>query len=182
MFNRSLIALFLVFAPLSVISFGGGQAIVADIQRQSVSVYGWLNDQQFTDLFAVSRAAPGPSTLISALIGWRVAGFWGAVVAAIAMYLPSSMIMYAAASWWERQEGSAWRAAIERGLAPVAVGLIFAGAFSVLQSAHILGAGRIDPLGLAVALGGAMLLRFTSIGPYILMAATAVLYGLWQFA
>ncbi|HEX2724542.1 MAG TPA: chromate transporter, partial [Beijerinckiaceae bacterium] len=61
--DNRLVALFAVFAPLSLLSFGGGQAIVADIQHQTVDVYGFLSNQEFADLFAISRAAPGPSTL-----------------------------------------------------------------------------------------------------------------------
>ena len=65
MFDR-LLALFLVFAPLSLVSIGGGTSIFAEMQRQTVSVHGWLTDAQFTDLFAISRAAPGPGSLICA--------------------------------------------------------------------------------------------------------------------
>ena len=60
MFDSRLLGLIIVFAPLSLFSFGGGQAIVADIQHQTVGVHGWLTDQQFTDMFALSRAAPVP--------------------------------------------------------------------------------------------------------------------------
>src|SRR5262249_57406046 len=79
MSDNRLLGLVLVFAPLSALSFGGGQAIIADMQHQTVA-QGWLSDTEFADLFAISRAAPGPSTLISALIGWQVAGLVGAVV------------------------------------------------------------------------------------------------------
>lgn len=131
-----LLALMAVFAPISVLSFGGGQATIPEMQRQTVALHGWLTDSQFADIYAISRAAPGPSTLIVALIGWQVAGFLGAVVAALAMFVPSSIVMFAASSWWLRNEDSRIRHAIETGLAPVAVGLIFAGAVIVLDAAH----------------------------------------------
>ena len=47
------------------------------MQHQTVTVHGWLTNGEFADLFAIARAAPGPSTLIVALIGWQVAGFLG---------------------------------------------------------------------------------------------------------
>jgi chromate transporter len=134
--DTRLLALALVFAPLSILSFGGGQAIVPEIQHQAVAVHHWVSDAQFADLFAISRAAPGPSTLIVALIGWQVAGFLGAVAATIGIFLPSSIVVYLASAWWQRNERSPIRRAIERGLAPVAVGLIFAGALTVLSAAH----------------------------------------------
>ena len=67
MLDSRLIGLILVFVPLSLLSFGGGQAIVADIQYQTVEVHKWLTNSEFVDMFAISRASPGPSTLIAAL-------------------------------------------------------------------------------------------------------------------
>jgi chromate transporter len=131
-----LLALMTVFAPLSLLSFGGGQSTIPEMQRQAVAVHGWLTDAQFADVYAISRAAPGPSTLIVALIGWQVSGFLGALVATLAIFVPSSILMYAASAWWQRNEGSMFRKAIEQGLAPVAVGLVFAGAVIVLDAAH----------------------------------------------
>ena len=104
--DNRLLGLIMVFAPLSLLSFGGGQATVADIQNQTVHVHGWLSNQDFTDMFAVSRAAPGPSTLIAALIGWQVYGFWGALTATLAVFIPSSILVYVAANWWQRNAGS----------------------------------------------------------------------------
>src|SRR3984957_1729058 len=123
-----LLGLLMVFAPISLLSFGGGQATIPEMQRQTVAVHGWLSDSQFADLYAISRAAPGPSTLIVALIGWQVCGLPGAAVATLAVFVPSSILMYAGTAWWQRNEQSPVRKAIEQGLAPVAVGLIFAGA------------------------------------------------------
>ncbi len=170
MADNRLLGLALVFAPLSILSFGGGQAIVPEIQHQSVVVHGWLSDAQFTDLFAISRAAPGPSTLIAALIGWQVAGLLGAVLATLAIYVPSSVVVYAAASWWQRNEGSLVRRAIERGLAPVAVGLIFAGAVTVLRAAHA------DALALATTAVATAALYFTKVNSYTLVGLVALFY------
>ncbi|HEY4162644.1 MAG TPA: chromate transporter [Dongiaceae bacterium] len=123
-----------VFAPLSLLSLGGGQSVLSAINRQVVEVHGWMTQQDFVDLFAISRAAPGPGSLLSTLIGWRVAGTWGVVAASMAYFIPSSTIAYFAARTWNRYKGNAWQAALERGLAPVATGLILSGAFSVLQA------------------------------------------------
>lgn len=168
--DSRLLGLVLAFAPLSLVAFGGGQAIIADIQHQTVSVQGWLSGREFTDLFAISRAAPGPSTLIVALIGWQVAGFWGALVATLAIFVPSSVIVYALGSWWIRHRGSSWVVAVERGLAPVAVGLIFAGALAVME------ASGVDALRLGTVVAAALVLYLTKLGPYPLMLVVAALY------
>jgi chromate transporter len=131
-----LVALILVFAPLSILSIGGGQSTLPEIQHQTVAVHGWLTNGEFADLFAIARAAPGPSTLIVALIGWQVGGIYGAIVATLAIFVPSSIVMYAVGAWWQRNQESTLRKAIEQGLAPVAVGLVFAGAVIVLSASH----------------------------------------------
>ncbi len=166
------LALLLTFAPLSLMAFGGGQAIVSEIQVQSVEVQGWLSAGQFTDIFAISRAAPGPSTLIVALIGWQVAGFLGAAIAATAIFLPSSLLIYAFGTWWLRHRGKPLTVAVERGLAPVAVGLIFAGAFIVLQSMEA------DWLRFLTVVAAVLLLTYTKVGPYTLLFAAGLLYFL----
>lgn len=176
MSETRLLALVLVFAPLSLLSFGGGQAIVADMQHQVVDVQHWLTGPQFADLFALSRAAPGPSTLIAALIGWQVAGLLGAVVATLAIYIPSSFVVYGAVRWWHSAAGqSPWRGAFERGLTPVAVGLVFAGAYAVLQAAHV------NALQILTTILVAGLLTYSRVGIYLIMAVTALAYGLLQF-
>ena len=94
---RTLLALALVFAPLSLLSIGGGASLLAEIEHQSVGVHAWTTQREFADLFAISRAAPGPGTMLSTLIGWKVAGLAGALTATVALYLPSSLLVYAAA-------------------------------------------------------------------------------------
>ena len=178
--DSRLLGLVIVFVPLSLMSFGGGQAIVADIQHQTVAVHGWLTDRQFTDLYAVSRAAPGPSTLVAALIGWQVYGFWGALIATLAVFVPASIIVYFATGWWHRNHGSPWRLALERGLQPVAVGLVFAGIAAVLQAAHIVSAQGTSLLGIATVLTSTALLTYTKISPYTLMGLVATFYGALQ--
>lgn len=127
--------LVLVFTPLSLLSLGGGQSVIADIGKQVVDNHGWLTQADFVDLFAVSRAAPGPGSLLSTMIGWRIAGFAGALVASLAYFVPSSLIAFAVSRVWNRYRGQAWQGMLERGLAPLATGLILSGAFTVLLSA-----------------------------------------------
>jgi chromate transporter len=168
--GRSVLALLLVFAPLSILSIGGGQATIPAMQHQTVVVHGWLTNGEFADLFAISRAAPGPSSLIAALIGWQVYGFWGAVAATLGIFLPSSLLMYAASTWWRRRQDSPIRRAIERGLAPIAVGLVFAGAITVLRAAH---AGA---LALATAAAVCLLQSTTRISTHATVGAVASIY------
>jgi chromate transporter len=170
---RRLLALALVFAPLSLLSIGGGASLLAEIEHQSVAVHGWTTQREFADLFAISRTAPGPGTMLSTLIGWKVAGWAGALTATVALYLPSSLLVYGAARLWGRWRGSVWHTAIERGLAPIAAGLILAGGIAVL---------RVSPGGPAVwaaaIVSTALILRWPSLHPLALFAAGGALFGL----
>jgi chromate transporter len=168
--GRILLNMIMLFAPLSAMSFGGGQTVIADIAHQSVNVFHWLTDRQFADLFALSRVSPGPTTLISSLIGWHVAGFVGLMVATLAMYLPSSTIFVAVTSFWHKHQHAPWRRAVERGLAPVAVGLILAGAVAVLQAMHA------TAIGWATTAVTTLVVQFVKINPYVLMSAVAAIY------
>jgi chromate transporter len=172
MSDGRLLVLALVFAPLSLMSFGGGQAIIADMQHQTVDIHHWMTGPEFADLFALSRAAPGPSTLISALIGWKVAGPLGAIVATLAIYIPSSLVVYGAVRWWHATNDSPWRGALERGLAPIAVGLVFAGAMAVMQAA------QVNALQIFTTLLAAGLLTVTRVGIYAIMAVAALVFAL----
>lgn len=165
-----LVALALVFAPLSLVSLGGGPSIFAEMQRQSVEVHGWLTDARFLDLFAISRAAPGPGSLIAALVGWEAAGFTGALVAALGLYLPSSLVMLAVGHWWRRRGDSPARRVIERGLAPVAVGLIFAGVWTLMRAE---GVGGLE----WATLIASTLVLARGISPYLVMGVVALAYA-----
>jgi chromate transporter len=169
--DNLLLRLILVFAPLSALSIGGGQAIIADIQHQTVDVYHWFTNQEFADMFAISRATPGPNTLIASLIGWHLGGLLGMLVATLAMYVPSSLMFVTATSYWHRGQDSRWRRAIERGLAPIAVGLIFAGALAILQALHP------GLLGWTTTIAAMAVLYYTKTNPYLVIFAVLVLYG-----
>jgi chromate transporter len=170
---RRLLALALVFAPLSLLSIGGGASLLAEIEHQSVAVHAWTTQREFADLFAISRAAPGPGTMLSTLIGWKVAGWAGALTATVALYLPSSLLVYGAARLWGRWRGSVWHTAIERGLAPIGAGLMLAGGIAVL---------RVSPGGPAVWVAAiastALILRWPSLHPLALFAASGALFSL----
>jgi len=91
----------------------------------------------------------------------------------VALYLPSSLLVYGAARLWGRWRGSVWHSAVERGLAPIAAGLILSGGIAVL---------RVSPGGLAIWIAAivatALLLRWPRLHPLVLFAAGGALFGL----
>jgi chromate transporter len=163
--------LVLIFAPLSLVSFGGGQSVVADINRHVIEQH-WLTQAQFVNLFAISRAAPGPGALLTTLIGWDVAGITGALIATFALFAPSSVLAVFAFHFWSRVGQSRGRRSLERGLTPIAVGMIFAGALSVMRSSpHTVSILAIAALSTAV-----MIMRPRSSPLFVLMGAGLLQY------
>jgi chromate transporter len=171
--EKTLAALALVFAPLSLVSICGGPSVIAEMQHQAVVVHQWMTQREFADMFAIARAAPGPGTLLATLIGFSVAGWLGALVVSLAFFLPSSLVAYGAASIFNRWRGSAWHGAIEAGLAPISVGLVMAGAFVILDM------GRSGLLAWGVALGvAACRLWRPGVHPLVLMGLGAAVFML----
>jgi chromate transporter len=164
------LTLLAVFVPLSLVSVGGGQTVVADIHRQVVANHHWLTESQFVDAFAISRMAPGPGTLLVTLIGWDVGGLWGALVASIAIFVPSALLVYGIARLWARYRGARWQLALEAGLRPVAAGMILASGLVLIEALE----GGWVARGIALASTG--LLMVTKVNPIVLMAAGAVVF------
>lgn len=162
-----LVDLFLQFSLLFAIAFGGANALLPEMQRLVVEEKHWMNEATFTHLYAIAQAAPGPNGLVVTLIGWEVAGLPGAIATTLAMCLPMSIVIYLLMRHWERFTGAPWQQAIQIGVAPLSVGLVFAGAFLIAQSVGVIGGGivlmlitmvvqlkaKIHPLWL-IALGG----------------------------
>jgi chromate transporter len=126
-----ILALIAVFVPISLVSVGGGPSVFAAIQHQSVDVHHWMNASQFLEMFAISRAAPGPGSMLVTLIGLKAGGIPGALVATLALFAPSSILCYVTLKVWNRFHGHPWHHALERGLAPIGGGLILAGALAI---------------------------------------------------
>ncbi|HEX4261848.1 MAG TPA: chromate transporter [Acetobacteraceae bacterium] len=164
-----LAALVVIFGQLSVLAVGGVAPVLPEMQRQVVGVRGWLTPAQFAGLFALAQAAPGPNMLISTLIGWRVAGLPGALVATGSLIGPSSLLAYATARLWHRARGATWRSIVQAGLTPVTVGLVAAAAWMLAT------ATATDAVAAGITAATALLLVTTRIHPLLLLAAGAAI-------
>ena len=163
------------FAALSLVAIGGINAILPEIHRVVVDLEGWMTSAQFADLFALANLAPGPNAMIVALVGWKVAGVAGALVATIAACGPSSVACYIAWHFADRLRQSPWRMIVQRAMAPIAIGLILASGYTVAR-----GADR-SPGAFALTLIATAMLAWTRVNPvWVLMGAGLV--GLAGFA
>jgi chromate transporter len=130
-----LIELALQFGALSFLAIGGVNTLIPEIHRRVVDVEHWMTDASVAQAFAISQASPGPNMLIVSVIGWKVAGFLGAMVATLAICVPTSVLTFAVAHVWDRFREAPLRAAIQRGLAPVTVGLVLASGYVLTRAA-----------------------------------------------
>ena len=168
--GETLLQLVLLLAPLSLVAVGGVIVVLPEIHRQAVDGYGWLTDSEFADLFALAQAAPGPNVvLVVSLIGWKVAGGAGALIALLAMCVPSAVVAYAMTCAWQRFRDAPWRRPVQRGLAPISVGLVLASA------TVLIGAADTTPTAYAVTAATAALVLRTGLHPLVLMGAAACL-------
>jgi chromate transporter len=126
-----------------------------------------MTAREFLDSFAISRAAPGPGSLIVLLVGLKAAGVIGALLAVLAMYLPSGVIVFFGARAWGGTARAAWRAHVERALAPVAVGLTYASGLALVRTTEH------DWQALAVTAAAALTLALTEIHPLLVLVAGA---------
>ena len=122
------------FTKAGAFVFGSGLAIVPFLYGGVVKEYGWLNDQQFLDAVAVAMITPGPVVITVGFIGYLVAGFPGAVVAAFATFLPCYLLTIIPAPYFKKHGKRPGIVAFVDGVTAAAIGAI-AGAVVVLGQA-----------------------------------------------
>src|SRR6185436_1947746 len=83
-----LAGLFWHYLLLSTIAAGGVSTVIPDMQRYVVELPPWMTAQQFGEVFAIVQVAPGPGVMFVTVIGWLLAGWPGALLLTIAMFLP----------------------------------------------------------------------------------------------
>lgn len=165
----SLPGLFLRFCLFSLLAVGGVNAVIPELHRQVVDLEGWMSSAEFASLFALAQAAPGPNVLIVSLIGWKVAGVPGALVCTAGMCAPPALIAFAAGRLWDRYKHSPWRLAVERGLAPITIGLVLGSGCLLVRAS-----GSRWQIG-AVAAASAVAACISAKNPLLWLAGAALL-------
>lgn len=135
--------LVILFGSLSLMSIGGGNAVLPEMHLRAVNQNHWMSNAQFADLFSISQTAPGPSILIVGMVGYAaglpvggvLGGIIGGVVATIAMVVPAASLVWGITLFWQKAEESKWRIAVEKGFAPLTVGLILASSLVMSRAA-----------------------------------------------
>jgi chromate transporter len=135
--------------------FGGGLTIIPLLESEVVDRFHWLTIDEFISGVAIGQISPGPVVLTAAFVGYKVAGFFGALIATVAIFLPSFGFIILAAPLLRRLTQTDWVRAFLQGVTPAVLGTIAASMLPLARSAFVQPsiAGSI----LSVAIGGAAL-------------------------
>jgi len=128
--------LFLTFAGMSVMLFGGGYVFIPMIQEAVVDGQRWVTQTEFIDAIALGQVTPGPILISAAFIGYKVAGVAGAAVSTVGIFAPPAVIMLIATSMLDRVKTSKAVQAGLRGVRPAVIGMIFAAAVVIGSNAN----------------------------------------------
>lgn len=161
--------LLFVFGGLSLMAVGGGTSTLPAM-RDAVVSHGWMSAQEFTHLYNIGQLNCGPNMLMVVELGRRVAGPPGAIMAGLAFFAPPCLLALAVSRTWNRFSHSPWRLAVQRGLAPLTVGLM-------LASAHMLATSTlVDRPTLAIGAVATILLYYSRrVNPALLVLSAGAL-------
>jgi chromate transporter len=123
-----------IFLRVGAVTFGGGFVMLPEIENEVVNSHHWLTHQEFADATALGQITPGPVLITATFVGFRVAGFLGALFSTLCVFLPSFLMTVAAGSSFRRFRSNRQMQAFLGGVAPAVTGLLIAAAWSLARS------------------------------------------------
>ena len=158
------------FAKAGAFVFGSGLAIVPFLYGGVVTEYHWLTERQFVDAVAVAMITPGPVVITVGFIGYLVAGFPGACVAALATFIPCYLFTIIPAPYFKKYGKLPGIVAFVDGVTAAAIGAITGAVFVIARRSII------DPPTALIALVTiALLWKFKKLQEPVIVAAAALL-------
>jgi chromate transporter len=126
-----------VFLKVGTVIFGGGFAAIPFLQHEVVEVHHWLSMREFIDGVALGQVTPGPVAITAAFIGYKVLGLWGALIAALGTFLPSSLMLWGLIHVYRRVSSNALVRGFLSGVMPAVTGMLLSATVFVGRSAII---------------------------------------------
>lgn len=145
--------LFLGFLKVGCFAFGGAYGAIPLI-RDVVLSYGWMSEDALTYMIAVSESTPGPIMVnLATFVGSTKGGAPGALLATLAVVLPSFLVVLLIAASWKKLLKNRWVQAALRGLKPCIIGIVLStGLHMVCKSALPVYGSAFDARALAITL------------------------------
>ncbi len=159
------------YLKIGLFGFGGGYAMLALIEREVVAP-GWITEQMFTDIVAISQMTPGPIGINSATyIGYVVTGnALGSIVATVTVMLPSFLLVLYASHFIRRHKDSVIIKGIFSGLRPVVIGLIASAALLLMNKQNF----PDYTISIAICVTSFCLVYFTKLHPIFIICLAGV--------
>ncbi|MEX1255812.1 MAG: chromate efflux transporter [Dehalococcoidia bacterium] len=129
--------IFLLCLRTGGLLFGGGYVMIPLMQHDVVETFGWMSNDQFLDGVALGQTTPGPIVITATFVGYQAAGLPGAVVATVAIFLPSFVFALLAARFLAVVSESVIARAVLKGLGAGVVGTILAATAHLGRSAFV---------------------------------------------
>ena len=166
--------LFISYLKIGFFGFGGGYAMLSLIQNEIVEQRGWITVSQFADIVAVSQMTSGPIAINSATyIGYTIGGFWGSVVATVAVCLPALTVMLALTKFFLKLKDNRYVHGVIGGMRPVVVGMIAAAALLLIFPKQRADSSFIDHWSW-ILFAATLYASYKKVNPILLIALSAV--------
>jgi len=135
-FSSELFQLAILMSKIDLLAFGGGFASVPLMFHEFVDVRAWMDAPTFLNGIVLGQFTPGPIVITATFVGYIVYGFWGAIVATGAIFLPSFLILIGVAPWFDQLRTSPWFTRAIDGILCSFVGLLFSVTIGFALNVH----------------------------------------------
>jgi chromate transporter len=160
-------------AKVNLLAFGGGYTAIALMHIESVVRTSWLTTKEFVNGLALGQVTPGPVIITATFIGYKVGGFTGALVATIAVLLPSFLILLSLSPFFRELRALPFVAPMTQGLLSAFMGMLFQ------LLIHLSRESLTDCWSLVLVAAYFILLR-VKVSPIYLVAASLVISALFS--
>jgi chromate transporter len=154
---------------INALTIGGGFVMLPMLQKEFVEKYHWLTNQEFLDAIAIGQLTPGPLTVMNAVIGYKISGLIGAVLAMVSSYLPCIIIVTIVAKYYYNYRESIIVQSSFKGIKTAVIGLLSAVAITLGNTA------LVDPLTLGIAIISFAVITFTKTDPSFVIIGAGIL-------
>lgn len=129
---KKIIEMFIAFFKIGAFTFGGGYAMIPLIEEEVVNNKKWIDKNEFMDILVVSQSLPGALAVnCSIFLGYKIGGFLGAIMALLAVILPSFFIIIIIAAFFMQFRNNYYVNAAFKGITAAVPMLVLVGAISL---------------------------------------------------
>jgi chromate transporter len=165
---KKAIELFGIFSKVGAIIFGGGYAAIPFIQNEVCNIHNWLTTKEFIDGVALGQMTPGPVAITATFVGFKVMGMAGALIATLAIFLPSFLMLMILVRIYGRISENAYVISFFNGVKSAVVAIL------LFTGVHFALLNWVQPAYAILGIAALIVLIFLKIEPALLIVIGAV--------